>query len=96
LIKEKTAEKKLSDRITRRLESKFQKVAAEIAAKNNIMEAFRRNGLLDADRIIVSVHDGTVELWGSVHTWAGIREAERISRTAPGVTNVDAHLRIGR
>jgi len=95
-VEQRETAKKLGDRIKQRLELRFQKEAAENAVKNGIKEAFRRNGLIDAERIMVNVHDGTVELWGSVRTWAGLREAERISRAAPGVTKVDANLRIGR
>jgi len=93
---EKTVNKALRDRIKQQLEAKFRKENAESYLKRTITEAFRKNGELDADRIIVHVHDGTVELWGSVRTWAGINEAERICWTAPGVSKVDAHLKIGR
>ena len=92
----KTANKKLRDQIKRQLEWKLQKEGAETRVKNKIKEAFRRSAVLDADGIMVNVHDGTVQLWGSVGTWAEIREAARISGTVPGVSKVDAHLYIAR
>jgi|SRR5687767_13735049 osmotically-inducible protein OsmY len=92
----KTANKQLGDRIKRQLERKFQKEAVDTYVKNKIQEAFRWSGNLNPNRIVVSVHDGTVELWGSVGTWAEMREAERISLAVPGVSKVDAHLYIAR
>ena len=64
--------------------------------KNKIEEAFRRSAEVDADRLVVTTHDGIVELRGNVRTWAEIREAERVSWAAPGVTKVDSHLHIIR
>ncbi len=93
---DKTASKKLGNRMKGRLESKFQNESAEADVKHKIEDAFRRSAELGSGRIMVSVHDGTVELWGSVRTWAGIREAERVSSAVPGVSKVDAHLYIGR
>jgi osmotically-inducible protein OsmY len=92
----KTENKVLRDRVERQLERKFQSEGAETYMKNKIKEAFRRSGELDPNRIVVNVHDGPVELWGSVGTWAEIREAERISWAVPGVSRVDAHLYIAR
>ena len=92
----KTANKKLRDQIKRQLEWKLQKEGAETGVKNKIKDAFRHSAELDADGIVVTVHDGTVQLWGSVNTWAEIREATRISGVVPGVAEVDAHLYIAR
>jgi len=93
--REKIAKENLRDRI-KQLEWKFQKEGSDTYLKHKINEAFRRSPELEADGIMVNVHDGTVELWGSVGTWAGIREAERISMAVPGVSKVDAHLYIAR
>lgn len=93
---ENTAKKKLRALVKLRLEWKLQEGGAETYVKNKIKEAFRVSGDVDANRIIVSVHDGAAELWGSVRTWAEIHEAERISRSVPGVSSVNAHLYIAR
>ena len=46
-----------------------------IDVKNKIEEAFRRNAELDARRIGVATHNGTVTLDGSVSSWAEHDEA---------------------
>lgn len=62
--------------------------------KDKIEEAFRRSAELEARRLMVTAHDGTVELWGNVRNWAEKRAAEHASWSAPGVTMVDSHLKI--
>lgn len=62
--------------------------------KDKIEEAFRRSAELEARRLMVTAHDGTVELWGNVRNWAEKRAAEHASWSAPGVTMVDSHLHI--
>ena len=92
----KTVNKTLSNQIKQQLERNLEKEAADTRVKNQITEAFRHSAELDADGIAVTVHNGTVGLWGSVNTWAEIREATRISGAVPGVAEVDAHLYIAR
>jgi osmotically-inducible protein OsmY len=62
--------------------------------QNKIEAAFRRNAELDARRVTVLAHDGTVELWGNVHSWREKSEAEMAAWAAPGVWKVDSHLQI--
>ena len=57
-----------------------------------IEDAFRRNAALDAQRIRVDAHDGTVVLTGTVHTLIERDEAERAAWGAPGVIRVEDHL----
>ena len=62
--------------------------------KNKIEAAFRRSADVDARRISVTAHDGTVELWGNVRNWLEKGEAERAAWAAPGVAKVESHLNI--
>lgn len=59
-----------------------------------IEEAFRRNAELDARRLSVAAVDGTVEIWGTVHSWHEKAEAERAAWAAPGVSKVESHLHV--
>ena len=78
----------------RRNES-IKPIVSSSDVKKKIAEALRRSSV-DAGRFVVNVHDGTVELFGGVRSWAERLEAERVSRAEPGVTKVDNYLRIIR
>lgn len=60
--------------------------------KNKIMEAFKRNAEVDANRIQVEANGGDVILKGSVRSWIEREEAERVAWSAPGVTKVDDRI----
>jgi osmotically-inducible protein OsmY len=60
--------------------------------KEKIEEALRRSAEVDARRISVTSHEGTVELYGHVRSWMEREEATRAAWAAPGVTNVIDHL----
>lgn len=62
--------------------------------KDKIEDAFRRSAELDARRVAVTAHDGTVKLWGNVHSWFERHEAEQAAWAAPGVTKVENHIHI--
>lgn len=62
--------------------------------KSRIEDAFRRSAELDAQKVRVEAHDGTVTLRGDVHSWAERQEAERTAWAAPGVTLVENHFTI--
>jgi osmotically-inducible protein OsmY len=56
--------------------------------KNKIMDAFRRNAEVDANRIVIEAQGSEVILKGTVRSWIEREEAERIAWSAPGVTKV--------
>ena len=62
---------------------------AELSAK---LDADYAN--LDADKVHVSVEDGTVTLTGEVRCWHERDEAETAAWSAPGVTRVQNNLSI--
>ncbi|MGH9931168.1 MAG: BON domain-containing protein [Pyrinomonadaceae bacterium] len=48
----------------------------------------------EAERLRVDVHDGSVDLWGRVHSWQEKRAVLGSISHAPGVSRVVDHLRI--
>jgi osmotically-inducible protein OsmY len=65
-------------------------IAGEIASK--IRAAFERHADLDADKVHVTVLDGTVTLTGEVHSWHEREDAENAARAAPGVRGIKNDL----
>lgn len=57
--------------------------------KDTIRKAFARNADLDANRVVVETHNGTVTLRGTVRSWAEHDDAERAAYSVPGVANVE-------
>ena len=60
--------------------------------KKKIMDAFKRNAELDANRIVVEANGSEVVLNGTVRSWVEREEAERVAWSAPGVTKVEDHI----
>src|ERR1700730_8693945 len=60
--------------------------------KNKIMDAFKRNAEVDANRIQIEAHGSEVILKGTVRSWIEREEAERVAWSAPGVTKVEDRI----
>lgn len=58
-----------------------------------IEEVLERRAEREARRIRVDVRDGTVELTGTVHSWAERKSVVAAARFTPGVKAVEDHLR---
>jgi osmotically-inducible protein OsmY len=59
-----------------------------------IEDALERRADREAERLRIEVGDGTVELWGRVHSWQERRAVVGSISHAPGVREVKDHLRI--
>jgi osmotically-inducible protein OsmY len=60
--------------------------------RQKIMDAFKRNAEVDANRITVEAHGNEVVLKGTVRSWIEREEAERVAWSAPGVGKVDDRI----
>ncbi|HEY7302708.1 MAG TPA: BON domain-containing protein [Bryobacteraceae bacterium] len=68
--------------------------ASSTDVRAKIEDALRRSAEVDARRINVWVHDGTVDLYGNVRSWFERDEAERAAWAAPGVSKVLDHITV--
>jgi osmotically-inducible protein OsmY len=62
--------------------------------RHRIEEAFKRSADIDAQRVSVEAHNGTVVLKGTVHSLAERTAAEHAAWAAPGVIAVDDRLTV--
>lgn len=69
-----------------------KKLAKATDVQKLINSAFQRNASLDARRIHVSTENGTVHLYGNVHSVQELRSARQAAYAAPGVSSIDDHL----
>ena len=76
--------------VTNSIALKPQLQRSELQRK--IMEAFKRNAEVDANRITVEAKGSEVILKGTVRSWIEREEAERVAWSAPGVTKVEDRI----
>jgi len=62
--------------------------------REEIEFALERRADREAERLRIEVNDGTVDLWGRVHSWQEKRAVLGSISHAPGVTQVRDHVRI--
>src|ERR1700726_2118637 len=60
--------------------------------QRKIMDAFKRNAEVDANRITVEANGSEGILKGTVRSWIEREEAERVAWSAPGVTKVEDRI----
>jgi osmotically-inducible protein OsmY len=65
-----------------------------VQVKAKIEEALRRSAEVDARRVTVEAKDSTVKLYGTVRSWAEKQDAEHAAWAAPGVAEVENHLKV--
>ncbi|HWA83647.1 MAG TPA: BON domain-containing protein [Fimbriimonadaceae bacterium] len=71
-----------------------KKRADATAIKREISRLFHRNIQRDLDHILVETHDGTVQLRGTVSSWAERQEAVKAAWNTPGVAKVENYITI--
>ena len=76
--------------VTNSIALKPQLQPSELQRK--IMEAFKRNAEVDANRITVEANGSEVILKGTVRSWIEREEAERVAWSAPGITRVEDRI----
>jgi osmotically-inducible protein OsmY len=65
---------------------------APTEVKSKIESAFKRAAEIDARHVDVQVTDGTVKLFGTVHSWKEKDAAEHAAWAAPGVHRVENQI----
>jgi osmotically-inducible protein OsmY len=78
--------------IVNRIELQPRVSAQEV--KDRIEEALRRSAELDASHITVEIVGDTVNLYGSVRSWAEKSDAERAAWSTPGTADVKSNINI--
>jgi osmotically-inducible protein OsmY len=68
-------------------------MVTEAAIRETIEEALERRAERQAERIQIEIHDGTVALRGTVRSWAERQSIVGAAGHAPGVRQVEDHLR---
>jgi len=78
--------------ISNELTVKSRVKSADVSRR--IEDALKRQAIREAQHIRVSVHDSTVKLTGSVHSWQERDAVQFVAWSAPGVRTVINELRV--
>lgn len=73
---------------------RLRKRVATPEIKHKIEDAFRRNAIIDAQRIGVEAQGSEITLRGEVRSWAERDQAERTAWAAPGVAAVKNEITV--
>jgi osmotically-inducible protein OsmY len=65
-----------------------------VQVKDKIEQALRRSAEVDAKQITVDVRDSKVILRGTVRSWAEREDAESAAWAAPGVSDLESHVKV--
>jgi osmotically-inducible protein OsmY len=65
-----------------------------VQVKDKIEQALRRSAEVDAKQITVDVRESKVILRGTVRSWAEREDAESAAWSAPGVSDVESHVKV--
>ena len=67
---------------------------APLEIKQNIEDAFRRNAIIDAQKVAVDASGSEVTLRGQVRSWAERDQAQATAWAAPGVLTVKNEITV--
>jgi osmotically-inducible protein OsmY len=80
--------------MTNSITLKPRNIADATEIKNAIENAFKRNAMLAAHTLIVTVHEDQVTLQGRVHFWEEKEVASESAWAAPGVSSVENNIAV--
>jgi osmotically-inducible protein OsmY len=80
--------------VTNNISIKAKAIQPEVV-KQKIEEALKRAAEREARRISVEIRGSKVVLSGEVHSFTEMNDAKWAAWSAPGVTSIESHLRIG-
>lgn len=63
--------------------------------KERIKDALKRDAIVDADKVDISVEDNKVILTGNLRSWTERRRAERVALAAPGIYEIENNILVG-
>jgi osmotically-inducible protein OsmY len=80
--------------VTNSIALKPKETASSAEIKTAIENALKRNAMLEAQKVTVTVHEGKVTLSGQAHSWQEKNEALNSAWSARGVSSVENNIGI--